>query len=283
MRHGKIRQAFEVALVHKGDEMSKVRTHMPAMLLIKRRARKGLIALMFCASANALTPSESAQFSIFAIHKALELTVQVCEKENSRASALLERYQQTFGDHINAALTRGKQLAAQRGQNFEDAISRLAHEQVAKFGATRDSCENSMTEIEKRLGWTFQHYLDLEYAEWMREAGNAIGYPCEWSDDLAARTVKGFLESGIDFTDAKFVTRASLLLEADRALQIVGLCERAQARAPEFGVAAMSDYRDVKQALSLIVTTLRLVEPDRQKRLDAAIETVRNFSLSRLR
>ena len=263
--------------------MKKIVFFMHAMGLTKRRASNGLILLMFCMGANASTPSESAQLSIFATSKALELAAKVCEKQNSKAAALLLRYQQVFSDQISAALTKGRQLAAQRKQNFDDELNRLAQEQLIKFGATNQSCDNGTAEIEKSMGWTFQHYLDREYVDWMRQVGNAIGYPCEWSHDLGARAVKGFLERGVDFSDAKLVLRSSLLLETDHALKVVSLCERAQARAPEFGVTAVLDYRDIKQALSLVAKSLRLLEPDRQTKLEAAFETLRSYPGSQLK
>lgn len=215
---------------------------------------------------------ESAQYSILATNKALELAADFCKGETSYSNvlSLQQRYQYVFAEHITAALNKATQDASKSGRNFDREISRIWQERLLKQPLVfkRLQCERELAEFEKTIGWTLQHYLRLEYADWITRVGNAVGYPCDLSQELAAKAIKKFTSIDIDFSEGNFVSRTLLLADVDNAQKIIVVCDRAQARAPQYGVTDVLDYSEISKVLAMIFSALRSAETDRDQKLN---------------
>lgn len=206
--------------------------------------RKLLCAVLFAAVSvrvGAVSTLDQARMYTYMFEQLIVVVSEHCQGEDpildNRLYMAMESFRRKHRVDIEAGQIAGRQLATSVGKNVEQFARELAsksmNEAMRAPGTVNkaEACSVLVQEIASKAKWSIDDILQLMYADFIRDVGNAQGYPCSWLRKRADDAVEKFVRGNLDFSEEKSFAVALLLGEVNTVLRFIHNCERAQTQA----------------------------------------------------
>jgi hypothetical protein len=242
-----------------------------------------LVALVFFVPSSwGMRPLEHAQLMIYGLNYSMAAIAIKCDAVAPQSARQLrqsrELFQKTMQSDISAGALVGHRLAAGRG-SFEEFMDAWVKSSLFKQGGNgpEADCTEFAQLAAERSRWRLDDFLAELFADWMKDVGNAQGFPCDWVPSAVVKLIEEFVDRELDFTDSKFADRLHVLVQVRRLNRYIVNCETVQRRAAEFRVTATIDFIGLGEALTLMESSLNAIGSDRESRLNATVRRLKDY------